>query len=142
MPAKKKLLTLFFILTIQLIGYAQSAQSKKSFSWRVCFAGIQSGVISKYDHLEDSLSFTDSLANQTLQIVSFKLALACNGNVVKYLENKSGNKLTAEMKEAIREMHPGCTMSFQGIKVLFVKEDLHGKDSGIDNLLLKLTLKD
>lgn len=141
MLAKKTYLALIFTFAIQLSGHAQSPQPKKSFSLHLCFGGIQSGVISKQDHLEDSLAFTDSLANEMLRILSFKLALACNGNVVKYFENKSGNKLTPEMKAAILEMHPGCAITFQGIKSLWIEKGSGGQDSKLDYLILKLTLK-
>ena len=132
-------LIIFLILT-QASADAQP-KGHNSFTLKVCFGGISNGVISKYEHLEDSLAFTDSSANEMLHIVSFKMSLACNGNVVNYLENKSGNKLTAEMKDAIKEMHPGCTISFQGIKTVWVEKGLNGQDSKLDYLLLKLTLK-
>lgn len=135
------ILALISISLIQLPAFAQPPKTKNSFTLKVCFGGIQSGVISKYEHLEDSLAFTDSLANDMLRITSFKLALACNGNVVKYFENKSGNKLTAEMKDGIREMHPGCTIAFQGIKTKFKQKGLIEQDTKLDHLLLKLTLK-
>ena len=133
---------LVILSAVQINIYAQQVKRKGSHTLKVCFGGFSGGIISKYDHLGDSLAFTDSVTNEMLHIASFKMAFACNGNVINYLENKSGNKLTAEMKEAIREMHPGCTISFQGIKALFKSKDIHGKFSELDPGILKLTLKD
>lgn|GEM_PF-5769718 len=135
------ILTLIFIGGIQSSGICQQPHAKNSFYLRPCFAGIQKGFLPKYDHMEDSLAFTDSLANDMFHVSSFKIALACNGNVVKYLENKSGNKFTPEMKDAIREMHPGCTISFQGIKAISVKKGFEGQHLEFPGIL-KLTLKD
>jgi hypothetical protein len=137
----RSVLAFIFILGIKSGNFSQSTRAKNKFTIRACFGGINADSITKYEHLEDSLSFTDSLANDMFRIASFRLALACNGNVIHYFENKSGNKLTAEMKDAIRELHPGCTITFMGIVALDKQKDIHGKNSQINPGNVKLILK-
>jgi len=91
------------------------------------FGGLTGGSISVKDHLNDTLTFTDPWVNQRFEIVSFNLALKCNGNVIKYLENKKGNTLTAEMKAAVQTLHQNCTLNFDGIKSRSKQKDLTGK---------------
>jgi len=65
--------------------------------------------------------------NQRFVIASFNLALKCNGNVIKYMENKKGNTLTQEMKEAVLSLHQNCTLNFDGIKSRSRQKDPFGK---------------
>ena len=106
-----------------------------------CFGGMVSGAISISEHLDDSLAFTDPWMNERFRIASFNLVLKCNSNTVKYLENKSGNKLTPEMKEAIQKLHPNCTLNFEGIKSPSRQKDVKGIYTEIKVAPFKLTLK-
>jgi hypothetical protein len=105
------------------------------------FGGLENGAISISEHLEDSLAFTDPWMNERFRIASFNLALKCNGNTVKYLENKSGNKLTPEMKQAVQQLHSNCTINFEGIKSLSLQKDAKGKYTESKIAPFKLTLK-
>jgi len=106
------------------------------------FGGLTKGSeIAIMSHLEDSLYFTDQEINEMFHIESFHLALKCNGNVLKYLENKSGNKLTPEMKDAVRELLPGCALTFDGIKAVCSDHNVSGWGKEMDPGMLKLTLK-
>jgi len=122
---------IFRLTTILFIGYYSNtsvAQTKDNVQAAVpCFGGLTGGTISIGDHLGDTLAFTDSLVNQRFVISSFNLALKCNGNVIKYMENKKGNTLTQEMKEAVLSLHQNCTLNFDGIKSRSRQKDALGK---------------
>lgn len=90
------------------------------------FGAMTGGNISINEHLNDTLSFTDDWMKQRFVIVSFGLSLKCNGNVIRFLENKSGNTLTAEMKEAVMQLHQNCTITFEGIKSRSLEKDTKG----------------
>ncbi len=138
------ILFVIFYFTFQTIGFSQSTNNqvyKGNLSDLTTFGGIAKGEISIMDKLEDSLSFCDPFICLHYRIVSFHLAVKCNGHVLKYMENKSGNKLTEEMKEAIREVHPGCTLTFDGIKSMGDGRDVRGTIAIMDFGMVKLTLK-
>jgi len=115
--------------------------SSGTHSDKPCFGGMESGAVSINEHLEDSIAFTDPWMNERFRIASFNLALKCNGNTIKYLENKSGNKLTPEMKQAVQQLHPNCTINFEGIKSLSLQKDAKGKYTETKIAPFKLTLK-
>ena len=137
-------ITFLFLFLFELSSgiYAHQNKGKGSFNLKTCFGGISSGIISKYDHLEDSLAFTNSSADSILHVISFSISLSCNGNVINYFANKAGNYLTAEMKAAIRELHPGCTITYQAIKAEMKTKDIYGKNIVMDMGFLKLTFED
>jgi len=138
------ILLLFCLCRIVIVN-AQSSdpcnERGKHFYIKTVFAGIPGGEINIHEHLDDSLYFSDDCANKTVQIVSFHLALKCNGNVLKYFENKNGNHLTDEMKEAVVELLPGCTLTFDGIKSRTLKKDTRKNNyDEFDFGMLKFTL--
>jgi hypothetical protein len=139
-----RLYILIVMAMIQLPAFSQKNDSlaigSKKFLVETTFGETAGGYISISEHLEDSLLLTDSLINARYRIASFNLALKCNGNVVKYLENKSGNKLTAEMKQEVVKLHSNCTITFDGIKMISRQKDLAGKyqETKLKPLQLKL----
>jgi|GEM_PF-5304916 len=135
---------LFFILPLISLAFAQDTTGTDrgvKHSVRTTFGGISGGPIVIGDHLDDSLAFTDPWMNNNYRVASFHLALKCNGNVVKYLENKTGNHLTAEMKQAILKLHPNCSLTFDGIKTLSRRKNLKNVYDEFDFGVLKLDLK-
>ena len=145
-------MSFYFRLSILLISFflsgiflAHSQEQKQQTSGgnhtlKVCFGEVTGGSISILEHLNDSLAFTDPWANEKFKIVSFNLALKCNGNVIKYLENKSGNTLTPEMKEAVVKLRPNCSLSFDGIKSRFRSKDIKGTNE-LKHGILSLKVK-
>ena len=119
------IITAAIVLFATYIASAQSTDNKQAAL--PSFGGLTGGPIVVSEHLNDTLAFTDSLLNQRFDIVSFSLALKCNGNVIKYMENKKGNTLTPEMKEAVQKLHQNCTLNFDGIKSRSKLKDLSGK---------------
>ena len=133
-------------MVLILSGLSSAAQDKVSQSTEghsavPCFGELASGYVTIAEALDDSLSFTDPWINERMHIVSFNLALKCNGNVVKYMENKSGNKLTPEMKEAILKLHQNCSLNFDGIKSKSRTKDVSGKFTETKHKGFKITLK-
>jgi hypothetical protein len=132
------------ITTLCFRGYfIQPAIAQTADSTHVaipCFGGLTGGPITVSEHLGDTLAFTDSLLNSRFEIVSFNLALKCNGNVIKYLENKKGNTLTPEMKAAAGSLHQNCTLNFDGIKSRSKLKDISGKytETKLKPLVLKV----
>ena len=122
---------IFRLTTILFIGYHSHiavAQTTDNVQHAVpSFGGLTGGTISVGNHLGDTLAFTDSLVNQRFVSSSFNLALKCNGNVIKYMENKKGNTLTQEMKEAVLSLHQNCTLNLDGIKSRSRQKDPLGK---------------
>lgn len=144
MKGSKKLIFTVLLFTVAKLGFSQQPmkrESRGSHSVKTTFGGIAKGEIDILDHLEDSLAFTDPYISYWFRVVSFHLAVKCNGVVLKYMENKSGNKLTAEMKEAIRELHNGCSLTFDGIKTVDRDQDMRNIKNVYDFGMLKLTLK-
>jgi hypothetical protein len=135
------LFTSIFSQANDLYGQDKTESIAGDHKAQPCFGELTSGYVTIEDALDDSLAFTDSLINERMQIVSFNLALKCNGNTVKYLENKSGNKLTPEMKEAIQKLHQNCSLNFDGIKSRTKSKDIHGKYTETKHRPLKITLK-
>lgn len=141
---KRRCLILVFLITIFVNGYSQQPikrESRGSHSVKTTFGGIAKGEIDIMNHLEDSLAFADPYISYWFRVVAFHLAVKCNGVVLKYMENKSGNKLTAEMKEAIRELHNGCSLTFDGIKTVDMDQDMRNIKNVYDFGMLKLTVK-
>jgi len=108
-------LLLFFSAIKTTCVYSQDP-CKGKHDVKTVFGGLAGGEINIRNHLDDSLYFTDDCINKDWEIVTFHLALKCNGNVLKYLENKNGNQLTEEMKLAVLDLLPDCTLTFDGIK--------------------------
>ena len=107
----------------------------------VSFAGLTEGEISIADHLADSLEFVDPAANLNFRVKSFHLTIMCKGQVLRSMENESGNKFTDEMIQAIRQAHSGCTITFGGIKLISLWKDRDGKFATTEVRNLKLVLK-
>ena len=127
---KRLIVSVTFLMMNYAESFAQISDSTSSPGTHVAipsFGEFSGGAISISEHLNDSLLFTDPWFNERYRIASFNLALKCNGNVVKYLENKSGNKLTPEMKEAVLKLHSNCAISFDGIKMVTKEKDMKGK---------------
>jgi len=141
MTTKKFIEFIFIFLFGMLNVNAQEPAVKSDHVAVPTFGETSGGTISIQEHLEDSLLFTDSLINARYRVASFNLALKCNGNVVKYLENKSGNKLTAEMKEEVLKLHSNCTITFDGIKMVSREKDPLGKYSETKLKPLQLKIK-
>ena len=146
----KNILRFKFILVVILaaINFPAFSQTKDSTSTKpgghtakLSFAGFTNGTIEINSHLEDSLSFDDDYVNAHFKIKSFNLALKCNGNTIKYLENKNGNKLTAEMKNEVSKLHPNCSITFDGIKTVSVTKDAKGNYTEFKPAPLKLQVK-
>jgi hypothetical protein len=136
-------LLLFYFLSAALTVSAQAGKSdpcKGGHDVKPVFGGVAGGEINIREHLNDSLYFTDDCVNKDFVIVSFHLALKSNGNVLKYLENKNGNQLTEEMKSAVLDLLPGCTLTFDGIKTQCRPKDFRIKRNEFDFLMLKFTL--
>ncbi|CAN5484049.1 hypothetical protein BH11BAC1_BH11BAC1_25750 [soil metagenome] len=138
----------FFILlfaSFGTIGFSQmshSAMSKGSHPAIISFGGITNGgEIVIMNHMEDSLFFTDPETNSMYCIASFHMAVKCYGNVLKYIENISGNKLTTEMQYAVRELLPGCALTFDGIKAVCLDKNFGGWMKEFNPGMLKLILK-
>src|SRR5690349_17468948 len=102
---------IFILAVLNLKAQDPDAKSGESHVAVPTFGEASGGYISIGEHLEDSLLFSDPWFNERYRIVSFNLALKCNGNTIKYLENKSGNKLTPEMKTEVMKLHPNCSIS-------------------------------
>ena len=139
------LVTLCLVLC-ELQGYSQdtTAHSKKrksSWSSAVSFAGQEKGEIAIKDHLEDSLSFADEEALESNRVKSFRMTVTCNGVPLKYLENKSGNKLTAEMKGEVVKFRPGCILVFDAIRIEWISKDFKGAPDFNSGMPLRFTLK-
>ena len=87
---------LFFLSSHAMVVCSQNRTSdpcKGKHDVVTIFGGIPGGEINVREHLNDSLYFTDDCINKDWGIASFHLALKCNGNVLKYFENKNGNQL-------------------------------------------------
>lgn len=105
------------------------------------FGEAVGGTITIADHLNDSLSLTEPFINERYRIISFNLSLKCNGNVIKYFENKNGNKLTPEMKQAVQALHPNCTIVFEGITMRSLEKSINGRYDEMKPGMIVLTLK-
>jgi len=125
---------------ISLNGFSQS-HSTSSQRIIACFANVSSGEVSINDHLTDSLQLTSPELNHWFRIGSFHLTVICKSQVLKYLENNNGNKLTAEMKDALKKYHPGCHIYFEGIKLISTQKDINDKYPVMDCPGIMLTLK-
>jgi len=138
-------LTILFYFSSHLNSFSQTATKlpadHSAHSATICFAGLTRGEISIDDLASDSLHYTDAFLDSMATIKSFHLTITCNGQVLKYLENNSGNKLTGEMKEALTQFHSGCNVVFDGIKFVYKLRDEHGRHPAEDGGRLKLTLK-
>ena len=145
---KSKIYLLIFICLIKATNvFAQDSSAHSKHAILLNFAGLTQGEIVMADHLNDSLHFTsiDINFDSLCHVTSFHLTLTCKGHVLKYLENKSGNILTTEMQDAIKKLHPGCSVIFDGVHVASLDhlgEESHYKwDSFFSgNFKLKLTL--
>lgn len=126
-----KILTiLFFCLCLYgnlLFVLARIPGNQSSQTGTICFGDLTNGEVSTGNLFSDSLHFTNALLDSINIVKSFNLTILCNGQVLKYLENKSGNKLTSEMKEAISKFHPGCMVVFDGIKTVYIWPDKYGR---------------
>jgi len=136
-------LVLFFSAVNTRCVYSQAGASdpcKGGHSVKAVFGGVAPGEINIREHLNDSIYFTDDCINRDWVIASFHLALKCNGNVLQYLENKNGNQLTAEMKSAVLELLPGCTLTFDGINTHGREKNFSNRNNQYGYLILKYTL--
>jgi len=139
------LITLCLVL-FALQGYSQdtTAHSKKrksSWSSAVSFAGQVNGEITIKDHLEDSLSFADEEALESNRVKSFRMTVTCNGVPLKYLENKSGNQLTAEMKREVIKFRPGCILVFDAIRIEWISKEFKGAQDFNSGTPIRFTMK-
>lgn len=133
----------FYFLVNTAIAFAQAGTSdpcKGMHEVRTVLGGVAGGEINIREYLNDSLYFSDDCVNKEWGIVSFHLALKCNGNVLKYLENKNGNILTDEMKAAILELLPGCALTFDGIKTRSREKNYGNTYNEMNFGMLKFTL--
>ena len=139
---KFHLLGFIFILAVSnLKAQDPDAKSGESHVAVPTFGEATGGYITIGEHLEDSLMFSDPWFNERFRIVSFNLALKCNGNTIKYMENKSGNRLTSEMKAEVMKLHSNCSISFDGIKMLSREKDNTGKYTETKLKAFQLKLK-
>jgi len=120
---------------------ARTNKAKSGWSAFVCFAGQAKGDMVIQDHLEDSLTFTDPGAIEHHRVKSFRMTVTCNGVPLKYLENKSGNRLTKEMKEAVVKFHPGCILVFDAIKIEWISKEFKGASDFNAGSPLRFTLR-
>ena len=68
------------------------------------------------------------------------MTVTCNGVPLKYLENKSGNQLTAEMKRKVVKFRPGCILVFDAIWIEYISE-FKGVPDYNSGMPLRFTLK-
>jgi hypothetical protein len=105
---------------------SQDSISTSSRPLTLSFGGSLDGEISADKLLTDSLLFiyssdksrlviTGSTINE-YRVLGFNLTVLCNGIVLNYFQDNSGTKLTKQMSEAIRKVHPGCRIVFDKIR--------------------------
>ncbi len=136
---------LFLLLLSSAASLAQAQEigtspHGTSHDVKISFGGITNGTISFSKHAGDSLYFTDPWINHEFHVVGFHLALKCNGYVLKYLENKSDNHLTQEMKDELRELLPGCAVTFDAIRLIHT-DDKKDVSRDFNMLMLKFVIE-
>lgn len=143
--------TLFF-LAITSISYSQSMNNSGAQTLKLSFAGLTGGEITLDTLLSGSFQFTETPSQSSVLITgfsatdfhvkSFHLTILCNGHVLKYLENNSGNKLTQEMQNEVKKYHSGCRIVFDRIVLVSSSKDINDNYNTYDDgAALKFVLK-
>ena len=157
---KIKIQLLFLFVLSATNSFSQDSTLINSRSLTLSFGSTERTEITISDLVSDSLQLIsysenskkehqdfkserlelDGFSKNNLQVQSFNLTIQYKGTVLKYVENTPGNKLTHEMKEFVRKLHPGCRVVFDKIVLVDVTKN-PGYGNIADGTSLRYILK-